>query len=73
MSNPAGSTPQMPSDGTPGGGAGATADPAVAQPSAALRVAELAGECAAPPSATFTAVICIKCPDQTGVVGKEAF
>ena len=31
-------------------------------------VAELAGEAASPPPATFTAVINIKCPDQTGVV-----
>lgn len=31
-------------------------------------VAELAGETASPPPATFTAVINIKCPDQTGVV-----
>ncbi|CAN0244385.1 unnamed protein product [Ectocarpus sp. 8 AP-2014] len=35
-------------------------------------VAELAGETASPPPATFTAVINIKCPDQTGVVAAVA-
>eukprot|EP00904_Undaria_pinnatifida_P012236 jgi/Undpi1/8142/HiC_scaffold_24.g10613.m1 len=35
-------------------------------------VAELAGEAASPPPATFTAVINIKCPDQTGVVAAVA-
>lgn len=52
-----------------GGGGGATSDPAGgAQSATAMRVAELAGECASPPSVTYTAIINIKCPDQTGVV-----
>lgn len=44
-----------------GGGAAHPTTPAVA---------ELAGERASPPPATFTAVINIKCPDQTGVVSR---
>lgn len=43
----------------------------VVQPVPAVpRVAELAGETASPPPA-FTAIINIKCPDQTGVVRKR--
>ena len=58
-------TPTPTRAGSGGGGAsgGGTAVSGHVPP-----VAELAGEAASPPPATFTAVINIKCPDRTGVV-----
>lgn len=58
-------TPQRSSVVAGGDASGATlqADP--------VPVAELAGESASPPPATFTAIIKIKCPDQTGVVSNR--
>lgn len=50
------------------GGDGAAAASSGAATPAVQAVAELAGERASPPHATFSAVINIKCPDQTGVV-----
>lgn len=66
MSDLASPVPTRPSDGRSEGTGGATVSEVAAQQ--APRVAELAGESASPPPATFTAVINIKCPDQTGVV-----
>ena len=60
MSELATPTPTRASDGS-------AADSGAAH-EAVPAVAELAGERASPPPATFTAVINIKCPDQTGVV-----
>lgn len=55
------------------GAAAASGGDGAANPNPAVQaVAELAGERASPPPATFSAVINIKCPDQTGVVsGRE--
>lgn len=65
MSDLVAPTATRPQDGggaTAGGGAPAYTPP----------VAELAGEAASPPPATFTAIMNIKCPDQTGVVRLSA-
>lgn len=56
-----------------GAAAATSGEDGAANPNPAVQaVAELAGERASPPPATFSAVINIKCPDQTGVVrGRE--
>ncbi|CAM9704902.1 unnamed protein product [Scytosiphon promiscuus] len=67
MSNLVAPTPQRASDADAAAAAGGGAAPPVVR-----AVAELAGETASPPPATFTAIINIKCPDQTGVVAAVA-
>lgn len=63
-------TPTRASDAGATASAAAAGGDGAAQP-AIPAVAELAGERASPPPATFTAVINIKCPDQTGVVSHD--
>lgn len=65
MSDPVAPTPTRANDAA--AAAAAAGGDGVGHP-ATPAVAELAGERASPPPATFTAVINIKCPDQTGVV-----
>ena len=76
MSEPVAPTPTRAGDGTEAAagaaGAAASGGDGATNPSPAVQaVAELAGERASPPPATFSAVINIKCPDQTGVVSTE--